>query len=156
MLTSGQDISGYPVHHFPEENSTKGGVHQVVDGRMLGLPCRFPDVGSRNGGQTGLVKVIAVAPKGIEVDLPMKGMIDLVGGELVIIPIPGTQALMIQEILKADIGIGIFGNETVEGGWKCLRKEPLRTCPPEFLFPNGTQGFINAVFPSDDRLKIDR
>lgn len=78
------------MHHFPEENPTKGSVHQVVDGWMLGLPCSFPDVGSRNSGQTGLVKVIAVAPKRIEIDLPMKGVIDLVGGELVIIPVPGT------------------------------------------------------------------
>ena len=62
-----------------------------------------------------MVKVVSTTTEGIEINLSMEWVVNLIGGKLVIIPVPSTESLMVQKVLKTDIRIRVFRNKAVEG-----------------------------------------
>src|SRR5690606_32005687 len=127
------------MRHLSQYNSSQSSIDEIVDRRMLCLPGCLPDIASRYRGQTGLVKIITITPKSIEIQLPMIRMVKLIGRKLIVVPIPDTYTLMVQKVFKRNVRIRILGNETIESCRKSLCQKPFCTCPPKFLFTLGVQ-----------------
>ena len=84
---------------------------------MLRFAGRFPDVTSRYRRYTRLIEIITVTTECVEINLPVKGVIDLICRELIIIPIPSAEALMVDKIFERDIGIRVACNKSIERSW---------------------------------------
>ena len=125
-------------------DASKGGGHEVVDGRWLYLATELPHKGSAKGVWGRLPKGESVAAGGVIVEVAMIRMGKQIGGELVVVPNKALLEILVYGV-HIDLGKLFVHDEAVEAMDKDIDACGLKGCYPRML--GGVVVMVRAPYP---------